>query len=125
MSKLKITTLIVLLVVIAYFIFKPKGIQFIIKNNSDFTIENIKISTSEHLYIKEFEKIEANKSVTGFLSMKSNNQDGSYTLELTRNNGVKESRKYGYYSNGKASDDGIILTIQNDTIISKFNKSLY
>ena len=35
--------------------------------------------------------------------MKNNKHDGSYTLEFTRSNGIKESRGFGYYTNGGAS----------------------
>ena len=73
----------------------------------------------------EFDKIKPNQSVADFLSMKNNKHDGSYTLEFTRFNGIKESRGFGYYTNGGALDRWVEFEIQNDTITRKFSGTGY
>jgi hypothetical protein len=104
---------------------KGDGIKFTIKNNSDFSIENVRFTTSENLAEFKFEKIKPNESVSDFLSMEKNKSDGSYVLEFTRLNGKKESKGYGYYTNGGALDSWIEFDIKNDTIIPKYSGMKY
>lgn len=53
--------------------------------------------------------------------MKNNKTDGSYLLEFTRSNDIKETKNFGYYSNGKTtSRASVIFEIKNDSIISRF-----
>lgn len=104
---------------------KGDGVKFAIKNKSDFPIENVRFTTSENLAELKFDKIKPNESVSDFLSMKKNKSDGSYVLEFTRMNGKKESKAYGYYTNGGALDSWIEFEIKNDTIISKFSGMKY
>ncbi len=119
------------IVIILLFIFnscyllKENGIEFTIENKSNFPIENVKFSTSEKLTIMEFDKIEPNQNIADFLSMKHNKNDGSYTLEFTRSNGIKESKSFGYYTNGGALDRWVKFEIQNDTITHKFSGTGY
>ena len=119
---MKKTILIVLLLTLnSCYQFKENGIQFIINNKSDFIIKNIKFTTSEKLAFMEFKKIEPNKSIDGFLPMINNKTDGSYILEFTRSNGIKESKNFGYYSNGKtAGGESVFFEVKNDTINSRF-----
>ena len=121
----KLIAMILLLSLNSCYLIKENGIQFTIENKSDFLIENVKFSTSEKLTIMEFDKIEPNQSVADFLSMKNNKHDGSYTLEFTRSNGIKESRGFGYYTNGGALDRWVEFEIQNDTITRIFSGSGY
>lgn len=97
------------------------GIKFTVKNNSDFPIENVRFTTSENLAEFKFDNIKPNQNVSDFLSMKKNKSDGSYVLEFTRMNGKKESKGYGYYTNGGALDSWIEFEIKNDTVISKYS----
>lgn len=108
-----------------HFIGKGDGIKFTIKNKSDFPIENVRFTTSENLVELKFDKIKPNESVSGFLSMKENKSDGSYVLEFTRMNGKKESKTYGYYTNGGALDTRIDFEIKKDTIISNLSGMKY
>lgn len=104
-----------------HFIGKGDGIKFTIKNKSDFPIANVRFKTSENLVELKIDKINPNESVSDFLSMKKNKSDGGYALEFTRMNGKKESKGYGYYTNGRALDRRIEFEIKDDTIISKFS----
>jgi len=108
-----------------HFIGKGNGINFTIENKSDFPIENVKFTTSEHLTVMEFDKIEQNKNISDFLSMKNNKSDGEYILEFTRMNGKKVSKGYGYYTNGGALDSSVKFEIKNDTITKKFSSIKY
>ena len=121
----KLIAIILLLSLNSCYLLKKNGIEFTIENKSDFPIENVKFSTSEKLTIMEFDKIEPNQSIAEFLSMKNNKHDGSYTLEFTRSNGIKESQRFGYYTNGGALDRWVEFKIQNDTISRKFSGSGY
>ena len=93
-----------------------KGVEVKIDNNSNETITDIVFTTSENLETIEFESIDTNKSVKGFLSMKENKVDGSYLIKLTRKNGKIESKKIGYYSNGVPLNEIIEIKITNDSI---------
>jgi len=118
-----IIALIVLLFLNSCFLIKENGIEFTIKNNSDFPIEYVKFSTSEKLAIMKFDKIEPNESVSDFLTMKNNARDGSYILEFTRSNGITETQSYGYYTNGAALEEWVAFKILNDTTITKFSET--
>lgn|SRR5690554_2537801 len=98
------------------------GVEVKVNNNSDFTVTDITFSTSEKLENIEFESIEPNKSVKGFLSMKENKVDGHYIISFTRENGVIESEKLGYYSNGITFENLIEIDIENDSVIQKIEK---
>jgi antitoxin component YwqK of YwqJK toxin-antitoxin module len=93
-----------------------QGVEVKIDNNSDETITDIVFTTSENLEIVEFESIDTNKSVKGFLSMKKNKVDGTYLIKFTRKNGKIESKEIGYYSNGIPLEEIIEIKITNDSI---------
>jgi len=118
----KTVLLITILSLYSCSFFEEKGIDFKIINNSNQAIENITFTTSERFDIKLFDKIESNQSVEGFLSMKNNNQDGSYYIEFKNSNDSIVSEDLGYYSNGTPSNEWVKITIMNDTIIKKFSK---
>ena len=63
----KLIAIILLLSLNSCYLLKENGIKFTIENKSDFSIENVKFSTSEKLTIMEFDKIEPNQSVADFL----------------------------------------------------------
>ena len=121
----KLIAIILLLTFNSCYLLKENGIEFTIENKSDFPIESVKFSTSEKLAVIVFDRIEPNQSVAEFLTMKNNKHDGSYTLEFTRSNGIKESRGFGYYTNGGALDRWVEFEIQNDTITRKFSGTGY
>jgi hypothetical protein len=117
----KLTIFFLILAFNSCYLFKENKIQFTIENKSDFIIKNVSFTTSEKLTVMKFKKIEPNESVDGFLSMKNNKTDGSYILEFTRSNGIKESRSFGYYSNGKAPyGESVVLEIKDKIVNSKF-----
>lgn len=101
------------------FLLQEKGIDFKVVNNSDVAITKVKISTSENLDSIIYTNISVNESREGFLSMKNNKKDGSYTITYTKADGnvVKESA--GYYTNGGSLDSWIRFEIKNDTTLIK------
>ena len=99
-----------------------QGIEVKIDNDSNETITDIVFTTSENLETIEFESIDTNKSVKGFLSMKENKVDGTYLIKLTRKNGKIESQEIGYYSNGIPLEEIIEIKITNDSIIRLVEK---
>ncbi len=64
-----------------------------IKNDSSEPITNVEFTTTEKIEIIKIDKIEPNKSVTEFLSMRKNKSDGAYLLTFTRENGKKKQIK--------------------------------
>lgn len=117
----KIILIVLLLTLNSCYQFKENGIQFSIKNKSNFSIKNVKFTTSEKLNTIAFNKIEPDESVDSFLSMKNNKTDGSYILEFTDINGNKKSESFGYYSNGQtANGEYVVFEINNNSITSKF-----
>ena len=121
----KLISITLILILNSCIPFKENGIDFEIENNSDSAIEHVKFTTSENLTFMEFDKIEPNKSVGDFLSMKNNKSDGSYVLEFTRPNGKKELLVYGYYTNGGALDRWVEYEIKNDIVTWKFSGTGY
>lgn len=93
-----------------------KGVEVKIDNNSDEKITDIVFTTSENLESIEFESIDTNKSVKGFLSMKENKVDGTYLIKFTRKNGKIESKEISYFSNGIPLEEIIEIKITNDSI---------
>jgi len=104
---------------------RGNGIKFKIENSSELNIKNVKFYTSEKLVIAEFDKIESNKTVSDFLTMKNNKSDGEYILEFTRENGIKEKSNGGYYTNGGALDRWIEFDIKPDTTLVKLSGMKY
>lgn len=101
---------------------QEKGIAIKITNNSDFSITNVKISTSENLDSITFDSIAKNESQEDFLSMKYNKTDGYYKIYFIDKDGRAHGTAAGYYSNGSNSDTYIRFEIQNDSTIVKFGK---
>ena len=117
----KVWTLTLLLWYCACHFPKENGVNIRIKNDSDLPITNLKFYTSEKLDSVRFNKIEARKSRTGFLSMKNNKTDGSYVLELTRDDETNDSYSGGYYTNGGSLENKVIIEVKQDTAIFEFS----
>ncbi|TAI48999.1 hypothetical protein [Flagellimonas allohymeniacidonis] len=116
----KVIAIVVVLALSSCNLFKENGIDFKIVNSSESQITDVKFYTTEKIQIAEFDKIERNKSVSDFLSMKDNQADGEYVLEFTRANGKKESSAAGYYTNGGSLNGWVRFEIKSDTTFIKF-----
>jgi len=121
----KLAILLIALTFNSCFFNKKNGIEVKIKNVSNQPISNVEFTTSEKLNSVKFNKIEPNKSVMGFLSMKKNKTDGSYLLKFDRSNGEKQVKGGGYYTNGTSLDHWVDFIIKNDTIIVNFDAPIY
>ena len=121
----KISLIVLMILLNSCIMFRENGIEFTIKNDSDFPIENITFTTSEKLTKKEFDKIKPNGNVSGFLSMKNNKADGCYLLNFYRSNKKVELQCYGYYTNGGSLNRFVEFKIKNDTVIQKFGNHKY
>ncbi len=96
-----------------------------IKNDSNQPITNVEFTTTEKLEVIKIDRIEPNKSVTEFLSMRKNKTDGAYSLTFTRANGKKAISGGGYYTNGGSLDHWVDFIVKNDTTIVKFDAPIY
>ena len=105
--------------------FKENGIEVKIKNNSSEPITSVEFTTTERIEIIKIDRIEQNKSITEFLSMKNNKSDGAYTLTFKRANGKKELSGGGYYTNGGSLDHWVDFEVENDTTIVNFDGPIY
>ena len=123
MKKLLALTLILSLN--SCFFYKKDGIEMKIKNNSSEPITNVEFTTTEKLEVIKIDRIEPDKSVTEFLSMRKNKSDGAYSLTFTRASGKKEISGGGYYTNGSSLDHWVDFIVENDTIIVKFDAPIY
>lgn len=103
--------------------FQEKGIPFKIINNSESAITGVKIATSENLDSITFEYIAKHDSREGFLSMKNNTTDGSYTLAFRDKDGNIKGISSGYYTNGNSLNSYIRFEIQDDTTLSNLGSS--
>lgn len=122
MKKIKINTLFCFLfLIISACDFPKNGINVEIRNLSDKTVEDIKVYTSDNRATLKFEEIKPGESVEKLLNMNNTaNSDGSYVLELRRQNGTLAKSGGGYYTNGGALDRKIIFLIKNDTVLVDF-----
>ncbi|MFS4468042.1 hypothetical protein [Maribacter sp. 2210JD10-5] len=118
----KVKFIIILVSLCSCSIFQEKGITFKITNSADFPITGVKISTSENLESVSFDSIQKNESQEGFLSMKNNKMDGSYTLSYTHRDGSTKKISSGYYTNGTVLDSYIRFEITNDSALVKFGE---
>jgi hypothetical protein len=101
---------------------KSTGIVFKIENKSDSPITAVKFTTSEGLTSATFDKIDANQSVSGYLSMEKHKVDGSYVFGFTRADAKKELQGYGYYTNGAALDRGVVFVVEGHGVLVAFDK---
>jgi hypothetical protein len=121
----KLLVIMILLTLNSCFMFKENGIEMKIKNDSSEPITNVEFTTTEKLDVIKIDRIEPNKSVTEFLSMRKNKTDGAYSLSFTRANGKKEVSGGGYYTNGGSLDHWVDFIVENDTTIVKFDAPIY
>lgn len=99
-----------------------KTIDVEVENKSGGKISNIKISTSEDLEKTDIAELANDTKVSKKLSLKDNKADGSYSIEFTRENGKTDKKQGGYYSNGKALEKTMSISIQKDSVIFNFRK---
>ena len=121
----KLFAIIIILSLNSCSMFKKDGIEMKIKNESNQPITNVEFTTSEKLEVIKIDRIEPNKSVTEFLSMRKNKTDGSYSLTFTRANGKKEISGGGYYTKGGSLDHWVDFIVKNDTAIVKFDAPIF
>lgn len=112
-------------VITSCILYSPNGIEVQIKNNSDKIIQNVVFSTTENLDSLMFYTIKPGEKVKGFLSMKENKSDGSYTLVYEDFQKNKFEIERGYYTNGGSSDNLVEFDIRKDTSFVKFDKPKY
>ncbi|TVZ47445.1 hypothetical protein JM82_2052 [Olleya sp. Hel_I_94] len=118
---MKRLTFIILILTMISCNYGKNGITAEIKNSSDKSIRNVVFLSDKNTKL-EFEKIEPNETVEKFLDMTKNQKgDGAYGLSFKRENGQKEYRGGGYYTNGGSLDRKVECEIKNDTIIMKFS----
>lgn len=115
----KVFFLLILPLLFSCDLIKENGINYKIVNNSNSTINDIVISTSEKVDSSVIKSIAPNKSAKGFLIMKNAHTDGSYTLTFNHADGSKEYALGGYYTNGIALNSWIRFEIQTDTVLIK------
>jgi len=97
-------------------LFEGTGVDFEIKNNTDRTLNKVQIKTTDGSKTSVFNKVEPGKSVSGFLKMENDKNDGSYILEFERGNEEKEKFINEYFSNGTAMSHIIIFEVEADTV---------
>ena len=115
MKKVLIISIIVLTLV-SCTLFRGRGVDFEIKNDTQFTITEVKIMTTDKSTTPVFSTIDSGQSVSGFLKMEKDRNDGSYILEFNTKSGERRRIMTGYYSNGVPSEHKIIFKIERDTI---------
>lgn len=111
-----ITLLICSLVLSSCSLFEGTGVDFEIQNNTGRTLNKVQIKTTDGSKTSIFNKVESGKSVSGFLKMDTDKNDGSYILKFERENEEIEKYMNGYFSNGTAMSHKIIFEIKRDTV---------
>ncbi|MFC5624365.1 hypothetical protein [Algoriphagus winogradskyi] len=104
---------------------EEKGIEVVIKNNTDKMLTNVGFSTTEKLEVLAMGDIQADERVSDFLSMKNNIVDGAYSLTFTHSDGKKETSITGYYTNGAPLEKRVEYRIENDSTFVTFSKFGY
>ena len=125
-SNLKILCTLTLSIALnSCFFYKKDGVEIKIKNDSEESITNVEFTTTEKLKSVRIDEVQANSSVSEFLSMRNNKTDGAYLLTFTRADGTKEVKSEGYYTNGSSLNHWIDVIVKNDTTIVKFDAPIY
>jgi hypothetical protein len=104
------------LVITSCSFFEGTGVDFEIQNNTDRTLNKVQIKTTDGSKTSIFNKVESGKSVSGFLKMDTDKNDGSYILEFKRENEEVEKFMNEYFSNGTGMSHKIIFEIERDTV---------
>ena len=102
-----------------------KGLAVSVDNNSEQTIYNLKITTSEHLSSLNYPVLKADQETDAFLDMEKNRIDGHYEISFTRKNGKIELINSGYYTNGGPLENQLDIEIQSDTTIVSLTRTLF
>ena len=117
----ELITIMIMLTLNSCSIFKEKGIEMRIKNDSCEPITHVEFTTTEKLDVIGIDTIEPNESTSEFLSMRKNKTDGSYLLTFNGANGGTEIVSDRYYTNGGPLDQWINFIVENDTTIVNFD----
>ena len=92
------------------------GVEFNIHNESQATIDSVRISTSDKKSFIKLADIEKGLTKKDYLDMKDILKiDGDYIIEITAS-GQTRTDKFGYYTNGFALDESFDIFITTDTI---------
>lgn len=121
----KLLIILLVLAINACAFIKKDGIEINIINNSSDPITSLEFTTIEKLEFIEIDGIAPNDSAQHFLSMTNNKIDGSYSLTFKRVSGEIETVEGGYYTNGKALDQRIIVEVEDDTTYMKFEGNTF
>ena len=113
----KIVFLFLTLGLSSCYLFKENGIDYKIINNSNHSISNIVLKTSENTDSLVIELLKPEESKSGFLKMVNAKRDGGYVLEYTMENGDMFETGGGYYTNGGSLDSWIRFEINQDTTL--------
>ena len=103
--------------------FRETGVDFEIKNNTDTALNKVQLKTSAGSKTKIFDLVKPGKSVSGFLEMKEDQDDGSYILEFEREGEKVKEIINEYFSAGNAISHKLIFEIAADTVY--FNSEHY
>ncbi|MBC2839723.1 hypothetical protein [Robiginitalea sp. SC105] len=102
-----------------------KGVEVQLVNQSENAITQIKFYTSGGKDTLELHALEPNETFEGFLSMEFEQSDGTYILDLKRQNLQMDHFMNGYYANGAPLDKKIVVTILPDTVMWHFRQLDY
>ena len=96
------------------------GVEFIVHNESQGTIDSVRISTGDKKSTIKLFDIQKGLTKEDFLDMRDILKiDGHYILEITAS-GQTRTNDFGYYTNGFSLDKGIDIYFMADTIIYKY-----
>jgi len=115
--------LICSLVLVSCNLFEGTGVDFEVKNNTERTLNRVQVKTNHGSKTSVFKKIAPGKSVSGFLKINSDKDDGNYILEFERENEEIKKVINEYFSDGTAMSHKIIFEIEDDTVY--FNTEHY
>lgn len=115
---------VVLLIVVFFFTscyFNNYKVEFEIINNTEFTIDSLKIfpNSDKSLNYMSLKPYQKRSYVIDMFNVPA--RDGSYLLSYKSNNKLIK-KGFGYYSNGMPLENKIVIRIKNDSIDFK---SLY
>ena len=93
--------------------------KFEITNNSEFTIDSLNIKSFDHEQTSENISIKPNERKIYFMDMTNLPKvDGDYLLSFKRGkNGIKEVKRFGYFTNGYQIEKLTKIKIESDTVI--------
>ena len=104
------------LVITSCNLFEGTGVDFEIQNNTGRTIKKVQIKTTDGSKTSVFKEIKSGKSISGFLKMDTDKDEGSYILKFERENEEAEEFINEYFSNGTGMSHKIIFEIEANTV---------